>query len=62
MSRVVWWTDVWPQKYLEPWAENHPKYPELVWMEKHLKRPKRPKHLGQVRMENRPKRPRQGFP
>jgi hypothetical protein len=47
------------QKYLERRAENHPKYPEPVWMEKRPKRPNQPKHPDRVRMENRPKR---GFP
>jgi hypothetical protein len=49
MSQVVWRTDIWPQKYLERRMENHPKDPELAQMEKWLKRPKRPKHPGQVR-------------
>jgi hypothetical protein len=59
MSRVIWQTDIWPQKYLERRAENHPKYPEPAQMDK---RAKRPKHPGRVQMENRPKQPRWGFP
>jgi hypothetical protein len=59
MSQVVWWSDRRVQKYPECRAENHPKYPELVWMEKHLKCPKRLKHLDRVWMRNRLER---GFP
>jgi hypothetical protein len=59
MSRVIWRLDRRAQKYLERQAENHPKCPEPVRMEKHPKRPKRLKHPDRVQMENRPKR---GFP
>jgi hypothetical protein len=62
MSRVVWRSDRRAQKYPERRAENHPKYPEPVRMEKHLKHLKRPEHPDRVQMENRPKRPKQGFP
>jgi hypothetical protein len=62
MSRVVWWSDRRAQKYPECQTENHPKYPELVRMEKRPKRLKRPKHPDQVQMENRPKRPEREFP
>jgi hypothetical protein len=62
MSRVVWRTDGRAQKYLERRAENHLKYLELVRMEKRPEHPKHPEHPDWVRMENRPKRPGQGFP
>jgi hypothetical protein len=59
MSQVVWQLDKRTQKYPEHRVENHPKYPELVQMEKCPKHPERPEHPDRVRMENHPKR---GFP
>jgi hypothetical protein len=62
MSRVVWRSDRRAQKYPEHRVENHPKYLEPVQMEKGLKRPKWLKHPDRVWMENRPTRPKRGFP